>query len=158
MSGLDWPNRFIGAGLGAGLEALVPNKPAPVAGVALAEGALVAAFPKRPPEGKDCWAGLWLPAGGRLNMFPLNPEKPFPSAGWFWLVVPMLANGLLLLFEVAAEKLKDEAPPLLAPPPKENGEDVPFVGWLAPGKLWDWPKLKPFVGGAGDSGVGEFVV
>lgn len=93
-------------------------------------------------------------------MLPLNPEKPSPSAGWFWLAVPMPANGLRLLFELgAAEKLKDEAPPPPpAPPPKENAEDVPFVGWLAPGKLWDWPKLKPFVGIAGDSGVEEFVL
>lgn len=141
FSGLPWPNRFIGAGLGAGLEALVPKRlPAPVAGVAAAAGAVVAGAPNRlPPAGKGCWAGLCVPPGGMLKRLPLNPEKPLLSPPvWLGPFEGMLAKGLLLLWLVPAEKLKDDAPaPAPAPPPNENGDDdeAPFVGWLAPGKL-----------------------
>lgn len=99
FSGLPWPNRFIGAGLGAGLEALVPKRPpAPVAGVAQAAGAVVAGAPNKPLPGKGCcWAGLCPPVGGRLKMLPLNPEKPLPSGGWLGPLEAIAANGLLLL-------------------------------------------------------------
>jgi hypothetical protein len=118
LSEVDWPKIFVEVvGAGAGLETLVcPKKPAPlVAGVAPAEGPEVA--PKRPPEG----AGL---AGARLKMFPLNPPKPPPSVGWLGAAVLTVANGLLAVVLGPAAKLK-EGPPL--PPPKENGDDVPFV-------------------------------
>lgn len=98
FSGLPWPNRFIGAGLEAGLEALVPKRPpAPVAGVAPAAGAVVAGAPNKPPEDTDCWAGLCPPVGARLKMLPLNPEKPLPSGGWLGPLEGILANGLLSL-------------------------------------------------------------
>lgn len=102
FGGLPWPNKFIGAGLGAGLEALVPKiPPALVAGVAPAAGAVVAGAPNKPPpappEGRGCWAGLCPPAGGRLKMLPLNPENPLLSPVWLGPFEGILANGLLLL-------------------------------------------------------------
>ena len=118
LSEVGWPKMFVeAAGVGAGLETLVcPNRPVPlVAGVTPAEGPDVA--PKRPPEG----AGL---VGARLKMFPLNPPKPPPSVGWLGAAVLTVANGLLAVVLGPAAKLKD-GPPL--PPPKENGDDAPFV-------------------------------
>lgn len=71
--GLVWPNKPVeGAALAAGL----PNRPA--VGVGPDDGAVVVVLPNRPPEGRGCWAGL---EGGRLNMLPLNPEKPLFSGG-----------------------------------------------------------------------------
>lgn len=151
---LDWPKIL---GEGAALEAAgCPNIPAVAVGVAAAgcEDAgveelpnippVVLFWPKSPVEGKACWAGAWLPVGGRLNIFPLKPEKPLVSSCWLGAPVLMLAKGLLGAGpepnEGEAKLNEDEPPPPPLPPPNENGDDVPFcVGWLgaelAPGKL-----------------------
>lgn len=153
----DWPKTFVD---GALLEALFCPKILPVvAGAAVAgcpEDPLVVLLPnkppvvlfccdpvpKSPPEGKGCWAGAELPAGGTLNMFPLKPEKLPPSDDWVVEPAVILAKGLLVVDPDPPndeEKLNEDE--LLPPEPKENGVDPFWVGWLgfelAPGKLCD---------------------
>lgn len=76
-------------------------------------------------------------------MLPLKPPKDPPGP---WLEPPpfIFANGLLTLGPVSneEEKLKPEPPP---PAPNDTGW-VPFEAGLelAPGKLCDWPNVKPF--------------
>jgi hypothetical protein len=83
-------------------------------------------------------------------MFPLKPEKPLVSDDWLGVPEFIVAKGLLGAdeFELNEVKLNDEEESL--PPPKENGVSPFWVCWLgtelAPGKLWDWPKVNPFVG------------
>jgi hypothetical protein len=139
LSDVGSPNRLVD---GAVLVALFWPKMPPVEGAVVTgwlEGVLVEVLPnmppgavvccepvpKRPPDGRDCWPGAELPAGGTLNILPLKPENPVLSDGWLGAGVFRVAKGFPDDPDPPKDvaKLKDDEP---APPePKANG-DPPF--------------------------------